>query len=131
MAGMLEAGTPQSGPPEPARREAGIVGETASELARLTRAWTLLEAADHTGGRIVAFESLETFAALITRERRRILRHLHDHPESCVTALADALDRPFPLVHEDVMVLEMAGLIERPEGRLEVTADRFSVMMAL
>lgn len=99
-------------------------------LAALARCWTL-QPSDRGGGRIAAFENFDRFAELMTQERHRILRHLHDHPEPCVSALADVLDRPFRLVHEDVMVLELAGLIERSDGKLNVTADRFSVMIAL
>ena len=103
---------------------------SASAVAALSRSWTM-RPADSGQGRVVTFDSFERFAALVTRERRRILRHLHDSPEPCVTALAEALGRPFPLVHEDAMVLEINGLIERRDGRLQVTVDRFSIMMAL
>lgn len=99
-------------------------------LTQLARCWTL-QPSDPAGGRVAAFENFERFSELMTPERRRILRHLHDHPEACVSDLADALDRPFRLVHEDVTVLELAGLIDRIDGQLHVTADRFSVMMAL
>lgn len=105
-------------------------GGPENNLAALARCWTL-QPSERPGGRVAAFENFERFAELMTRERRRILRHLHDHPEPCVSDLADVLDRPFRLVHEDVMVLELAGLIEHSEGKLHVTADRFSVMMAL
>jgi predicted transcriptional regulator len=116
MAGDLDFGP--GGPPVP-------------DVSALVRAWRLVEPSAPRGERVLAFESWESFATLVTAERRHILRHLHDHPEACVSALANALGRPFPLVHEDVMVLEMAGLIDRTGGALEVTADRFSVVLAL
>ena len=84
---------------------------SASALASLARSWTMQPQDDAAQGRVVTFDSFERFAALVTRERRRILRHLHDSPEISVSALADALGRPFPLVHEDAMVLELNGLI--------------------
>src|SRR5512140_3111451 len=105
--------------------------EPPDDLSALARSWKLVRSDDYQGERIVAFESWESFSALITSDRRLILRHLHAHPETSVTALADVLDRPFPRVHEDVMVLEMAGLVDRSAGTLRVTADRLSVMLVL
>jgi len=104
--------------------------EPADDLSALARAWKLVPSDDQ-GERVLAFESWESFSALITGERRLILRHLHAHPETSVSALAEVLHRPFPRVHEDVMVLEMAGLVDRSAGQLEVTADRLSVMLVL
>jgi len=106
-------------------------GEPADDLSALSRAWKLVPSEAHQGERVVAFESWESFSTLITGDRRLILRHLHAHPETSVTALAEVLHRPFPRVHEDVMVLEMAGLVDRSAGALRVTADRLSVMLVL
>jgi len=106
-------------------------GALAPDVSALVRPWRLAEPSAAGGERVLVFETWESFATLVTAERRQILRHLHEHPETCVSALADALGRPFPLVHEDVTVLEMAGLIHRATGVLEVTADRFSIMLAL
>lgn len=101
------------------------------DLSTLTRTWRVVQSEAHRGERILAFESWATFSAVITSERRLILRHLHAHPETSVAALAEVLGRPFPRVHEDVMVLEMAGLVDRSAGQLLVTADRLSVALVL
>lgn len=103
---------------------------TQDALAPLARAWTLAPRAPPSE-RTLAFESWDSLSALLTGERYRILRHLHAHPEKSVTALAEALDRQFRRVHEDVTVLEMAGLIDSSAGEVKVTADKLSVVVVL
>jgi len=102
-------------------------GEMNADLGALARPWSPAPL----DARTLAFESWERFASLLTVERYQILHHLHDHPEESVDALAEALDREFRRVHEDVMVLEMAGLIDSSDGMVRVTADRLSVVLVL
>jgi len=106
-------------------------GEMNVDLDALARAWALAPLEEHAGERTLTFESWNRLAALLTAERYRILHHLHDHPEPSVNALADALDREFRRVHEDVSVLEMAGLVDSSDGTVRVTADRLSVVLLL
>jgi predicted transcriptional regulator len=100
------------------------------DLAPLARPWKLASH-DARGDRVLGFESWDRLSALLTAERYRLLRHLHAHPESSVGALADALGRAFQRVHEDVSVLEMAGLVDTSEGEVRVTADRLNVTVVL
>src|SRR6266567_8633449 len=65
---------------------------------------------------VLAFESWEALAAVMTGERYRLLRHVHLHPEPSVSALARALGRQYRRVHADVAALEQAGLIDRSQG---------------
>ena len=60
-----------------------------------------------------------------------LLRHLHNHPEPSVSALARALGRQYRRVHADVAALEQAGLLDRSGGEVRTTADRISAEINL
>ena len=81
--------------------------------------------------RVLAFESWESLAAVLTGERFRLLRHLRKHPEPSISALARALGRQYRRVHADVTALEQAGLIKRNETALKTTTDRISADIRL
>ena len=106
-----------------------VGGSLSDDLATFTRAWKRIEAGDRGEERTLAFESWEGLASLLTGERYRLLRHLHAHPEKSVNALAQSLRRQYRRVHEDVTVLEGAGLIDRSGGGVRTTADRLSAVV--
>ena len=73
--------------------------------------------------RVLAFESWEGLAKVMTPERYRLLRHLHDHPEASVSSLARSLHRQYRRVHDDVVALEGVGLVDRSGDAVTMTAD--------
>jgi predicted transcriptional regulator len=81
--------------------------------------------------RVLAFESWDALAAVMTGERYRLLRHLHTHPEASVSALARHLGRHLRRVQADVRALEDAGLVDRSHGAVRTTADRISAEIRL
>ncbi len=81
--------------------------------------------------RVLACESWEGLARVMTGERYRLLRHLHEHPEPTISALACALGRQYRRVHADVAALEEAGLIDRSNGVVHATADRIQAELRL
>jgi predicted transcriptional regulator len=81
--------------------------------------------------RVLAFESWEGLASVMTGERYRLLRHLHAQPEPSVSALARHLGRHLRRVQEDVRALEHAGLVDRSKGTVRAAADRISVGIEL
>ena len=103
-----------------------IGGDPASDLQEFVSAWQRAETGDAREERILAFESWEALAAVMTGERLRMLRHLHAHPERSVNALALALKRQYRRVHDDVRILENAGLLDRSEGEVRATADKLT-----
>lgn len=105
-------------------------GGLSGDLSRLAHPWKHASQ-DAQGDRVLTCESWDSLSALLTTERYRLLRHLRAHPEKSVDALADALGRPFQRVHEDLSVLEMAGLVDRSGGEVRVTADKLSVVVVL
>ena len=75
-----------------------------------------VERGEHVHERMLALQSWEALAPVMMRERYRLLRHLHAHPEPSVSALARALGRQYRRVHEDVTVLEGPGCWPAPPG---------------
>jgi predicted transcriptional regulator len=108
-----------------------VGGSLRDDLKAFSRAWKRAEAGDLRSERILAFESWEGLAAVLTGERYRLLRHLHAHPEKSVNALAKSLRRQYRRVHDDVTILERAGLIDRTGGDVRATADRLRAEVVL
>jgi len=108
-----------------------VGGALKDDLAAFTHAWKRVEAGDDRPERILSFESWEGLASVLTGERYRLLRHLHAHPAKSVNALAQSLSRQYRRVHEDVSVLERAGLIDRSGGEVRTTADKLNTIVVL
>jgi Predicted transcriptional regulator len=97
------------------------VGEGANGLKGFVHAWHRAEGGDYRTERVLAFESWEALASVLTTERYRMLRHLHDHPAKSINALAGRLGRQYRRVHEDVRILGRAGLVDLSEESVTVT----------
>lgn len=99
-----------------------VGGSLAEDAAAFVSAWHRAENGEKVTEHVLAFESWEGLARVMTGERYRLLRHLHAHPEPSVSALARSLARSYRRVHEDVTVLEDAGLVSRDGGMVRSTA---------
>ena len=99
-----------------------VGGSLADDAAAFVSAWHRAEKNEKVAEHVLAFESWEGLARVMTGERYRLLRHLHGHPEPSVSALARSLKRAYRRVHEDVKVLEEAGLMSRKGGLVHATA---------
>jgi predicted transcriptional regulator len=110
-----------------------IVGGTMEDdAADLLDAWHRTERGEQVmTQRVLAFESWEGLSNVLTGERFRLLRHLHDYPEPSISALARALGRQYSRVHADVVALEAVGLIIRRDGAVSVTTDRITADIRL
>jgi len=108
-----------------------VGGDLKSDLDAFVTAWKRGESGDLRQERIVSFESWEGLAAVLTGERYRLLRHINAHPERSVNALANALHRQYRRVHDDVRILERAGLLDRSHGDVRATAGRFTTEVVL
>ncbi len=100
-----------------------VVGSLEDDAAASVDAWHRADRGDPVHEHVLAFESWEGLAEVMTGERYRLLRHLHRHPEPPVSALARALGRQYRRVHADVAALEQAGLLHRSGGTVHATAD--------
>jgi predicted transcriptional regulator len=109
-----------------------VVGGTLKDdAAAFLAAWHRAEAGDTTTERVLAFESWDGLAHVMTGERYRLLRHLLAQPAASVSALARELGRQYRRVHADVAALESVGLIDRSSGKVCTTTDRITVEIAL
>lgn len=99
-----------------------VGGSLAEDAAAFVDAWHRTEKGEAVVENVLAFESREGLARVMTGERYRLLRHLHAHPEPSVSSLARSLKRAYRRVHEDVTVLEEAGLVSREGGMVRATA---------
>src|SRR6266699_6957034 len=91
-------------------KELLVGGRLEEDAAAFLDAWHRAERGEHVDENVLAFESWEALASVLTGERYRLLRHIHAHPELSVSALARSLGRQYRRVHADVTVLEGAGL---------------------
>lgn len=108
-----------------------VGGDLAEDAAAFVDAWRKIENGEKVADHVLAFESWEGLASVLTGERLRLLRHLHAHPEPSISALARSLLRQYRRVHEDVVVLEGAGLVVRDGGTLRATADAVTAEVRL
>jgi len=108
-----------------------VGGSLEEDAAAFVNAWRRAERGEGVEDRVLAFESWEALSTLMTGARFRLLRHLHGHPEPSVSALARSLKRQYRRVHDDVSVLEKAGLVDRSGGGVRTTADRIKTEMRL
>ena len=109
-----------------------VVGGTAEDDAdAFLDAVERAERGERVHERVMSFQSWEGLASVMTGERYRLLRHLHAHPEPSVSALARALGRQYRRVHEDVTILEGAGLLARNETSVWTTADTIQAEIRL
>ena len=67
-----------------------VGGNLKDDAAAFRAAWHRAEAGDTTTERVLAFESWDGLAHVMTGERYRLLRHLHAQPAASVSALARA-----------------------------------------
>lgn len=108
-----------------------VGGSLKADLDAFTTAWKRAEGGDSGTERVLSFESWEALSTVLTTERYRLLRHVHAHPERSINALATALSRQYRRVHQDVTILERAGLIDRSHGDVRATADRLTAEVVL
>ncbi len=81
----------------------------------------------------LTFDSFETLAKVLSPRRLELLRHVRRHPAASIRALAQALDRDYRRVHDDVEALAEAGLLARADEGTAVTApfDAIETRIAL
>ena len=106
-------------------------GGIEDDAAAFLDAWHRAQRGERVSERVLAFESWEGLAPVMTGERYRMLRHLHQHPEPSVSGVARALGRQYRRVHADVAALEEAGSLDRSQGMVHTTADRISTEIQL
>ena len=106
------------------------VGESLEQVGgRFADAWRRMERGESVSEKHVSFVDWETMVRVLSAKRLELLRHVHQHPAKNIRALAQALDRDYRRVHEDVVALTEAGLLERDEAGVRADYDVFDVRM--
>lgn len=106
------------------------VGETLTDLgARAIEAWNRMRRGEDVHEKHVSFTDWETMVRVLSPKRLELLRHVHRTPARSIRALAQALHRDYRRVHEDVVALEAAGLLDRDRGGVSASYDTLDVAM--
>ena len=109
-----------------------VGGSLEDDAADFVDAWKQSERGEHVAAQtVLAFENWEALSTVLTNERFRLLRYVHDHPDLTISGLARELDRQYSRVHVDVTALESAGLLRRVDGGLQATADTITAEIHL
>src|SRR5580700_353508 len=108
-----------------------IGGGLEEDAAAFLDTWHRAARGETVDENVLAFESWEALASVLTGERYRLLRHVHAHPEPSISALARSLGRQYRRVHADVAALEEAGLLDRSEGEVRASVDKITAEIRL
>ena len=77
----------------------------------------------------LGFASWEAMVRVLSPKRLELLRHLHRNPSPNIRQLAASIGREYRRVHDDVVALERAGLLERDGHGLRADYEAFDVRM--
>ncbi len=109
------------------------VGDSLDSVGtRFVNAWHRAEAGELNSDNAevhLGFSTWEDMVRVLSPKRLNLLRHLHRNPAKNVRQLAASVGRDYRRVHDDVVALEGAGLLERDEAGLRADYAAFDVQM--
>ena len=107
------------------------VGSIADMGKRFTNAWNKAAAGKKVDETHTTFLDLQTMLDTLSLRRLELLKHVHQYGADNVKQLANALNRDYKNVHQDVSVLESAGLLLRDGRKLLAPWDELSASVSL
>jgi predicted transcriptional regulator len=107
------------------------VGTLADMGKRFVGAWTRAAAGKRVNESHVTFLDVQTLLDTLSPRRLELLRHVRQHGAANVRELAQALGRDYKNVHQDVAVLESAGLLLREGRKLSAPWDELQANVSL
>jgi predicted transcriptional regulator len=107
------------------------VGSLADMGKRFAGAWNKAVVGERVQETHVTFLDVQTMLDTLSPRRLELLRHVRQHEASNVRALAQALGRDYKNVHQDVAVLESAGLLVRDGRKLAAPWDELQANVSL
>jgi predicted transcriptional regulator len=107
------------------------VGSLSDMGKRFALAWNKAAAGEPVQETHVTFLDVQTMLDTLSPRRLDLLRHVRQHGAANVRELAQALGRDYKNVHQDVSVLESAGLIVRDGRRLAAPWDALQANVSL
>ena len=107
------------------------VGSLADMGQRFVQAWGRAAAGNRVNETHVTFLDVQTLLDTLSPRRLELLRHVRQHGAGNVRELAQALGRDYKNVHQDVAVLESAGLLLREGRKLSAPWDELQANVSL
>ena len=107
------------------------VGSLADMGKRFAGAWNKAAAGEQVQETHVTFLDVQTMLDTLSPRRLDLLRHVRQHGAGNVRALAQTLGRDYKNVHQDVAVLESAGLLVRDGRKLTAPWDALQANVSL
>ncbi len=107
------------------------VGSPSDMGKRFSDAWKRAAAGKQVDETHVTFLDLQTMLEALSPRRLELLRHVHQHGAESVKELAEHLGRDYKNVHQDVVVLEEAGLLVREGRKLSAPWDELQASVSL
>jgi len=98
---------------------------------RFVSAWHRLERGEDVNETNLTFFDWSKMVSALSPKRLARLRHLHAQPEKSIASIAKALGRDYKRVHEDVSVLEHAGLLVRDGDLIKAPYDNVQANVSL
>jgi predicted transcriptional regulator len=107
------------------------VGSLADMGKRFAGAWNSALAGTQVCETHVTFLSVQTMLDALSPRRLDLLKYLRQHGANNVRELSLALKRDYKNVHQDVSMLESAGLIRREGRKLSAPWDELQANVSL
>ncbi len=107
------------------------VGSLADMGERFAGAWNRASSGEQVQETHVTFLDMQTMMDTLSPRRLELLRHVRQHESGSVRELAQSLGRDYKNVHQDVAVLESAGLLVRDGRRLTTPWDELQANVSL
>jgi len=107
------------------------VGSRADMGKRFAGAWNRAAAGGQVQETHVTFLDVQTMLDTLSPRRLELLRHVRQHGAANVRELAQTLGRDYKNVHQDVAVLESAGLLVRDGRKLAAPLDELQANVSL
>ncbi len=98
---------------------------------RFSSAWKRAADGKHVDETHVTFLDMETMVEALSPRRLELLKYVHRHGAESVRELAERFGRDYKNVHQDVTVLESAGLLIREGRKLMAPWDELQASVSL
>ena len=107
------------------------VGSFSDMGTRFAGAWNRASAGEQVDETHVTFLDVQTLLDTLSPRRLELLRFVRQHGAGNVRLLAQALQRDYKSVHQDVATLEAAGLLLREGRKLTAPWDELQANVSL
>ena len=107
------------------------VGSLADIGKRFSSAWNRAVAGEKVSETHVTFLDVQTMFDALSPRRLELLRHVRQHGSANVRELATSLERDYKNVHQDVAMLEAAGLLLRDGRKFTAPWDELQASVSL